>query len=129
MKVDNFFMMANCKNICCGPHHCGLSRWPSDSRSLRSAILNSPLECQHSEIFFHDLMAFALTYLQDHGAFHLFSHDNFAMKREAARFFKNYKFKIKEEWTINNFLDLANSMNPSKNVSSNYNILFGLLHI
>ena len=70
--------------------------------------------------FLHVMMAFALTYLHDDGAFLLFYPDSSTVKREVAGFFKNYKFKIKDEWTIINCLHLANPMNPSKNVSSNF---------
>lgn len=76
--------------------------------------------------FLNILMAFALTYLHDDGAFLLFYPDNSAVKREVAGFFKNYKFKIKDEWTVINCLHLANPMNPSKNVSNNYGISFEL---
>ena len=76
--------------------------------------------------FLHVMMAFALTYLHDDGAFFLFYPDSAMVKREVAGFFKNYKFKIKDEWTIINCLHLANPTNPSKNVSSNFGLLFSL---
>ena len=61
-------------------------------------------------------------YLHDDKAFILFYHESFAVKREVVGFFKNYKFKIKCEWTIINCLHLANHMNLSKHVRSNYSL-------
>ena len=79
--------------------------------------------------FLNIFMAFALTYLHDDGTFLLFYPDSSAVRREVAGFFKNYKFKIKDEWTIIHYLHLANPINSSKNVSSNYGISFELVHI
>jgi hypothetical protein len=79
--------------------------------------------------FLNILMAFALTNLHDDRSFLLFYPDNSTVKREMAGFFKNDKFKIKDEWTVNNCLHLENPMNPSKNVSNNYGISFELLFI
>jgi len=74
--------------------------------------------------FLHVMMVFFLTYLHDDGAFLLFYPDNSMVKREVTGFFKNYKLKIKNHWTIINCLHLAKPMNPSKNISSNFNLLF-----
>ncbi len=74
--------------------------------------------------FLQVMMAFSLTYLHDNGAFLLFYPDSSTVKREVAGFFKNYKFKIKDEWTILNCLHLANPVNPSKNVSNNLDFYF-----
>jgi hypothetical protein len=72
--------------------------------------------------FLHVKMAFALTYLHDDKAFFLFYLANSLVKREVAEFFKNYRLKIKDKWTIINYLYLANPMNPSKNVFSNFSL-------
>ena len=74
--------------------------------------------------FLHVMMAFSLTYLHDDGAFLLFIPDSSTMKRKVDGFFKNYKLKMKDEWTIINCLHLAHPMNPSKFVSSNFNLSF-----
>ena len=91
----------------------------------------SQIPCWNANIpsFLHILMMFALTYLHDDETFIIFYLDSFAVKREVAGFFKNYKLKIKDEWTIINCLHLANPMNPSKNINNNYGLSFGLLHI
>jgi len=91
-------------------------------------VSNTPSQILHQNAnipnFLHIMIAFSLTYLYDDGAFLLFYFDNSIVKKEVARFFKNYKLKIKDEWTIINCLHLTNPMNPSKNVSSNFNLLF-----
>ena len=81
----------------------------------------SQIPCWNANIpsFLHILMMFALTYLHDDETFIIFYLDSFAVKREVAGFFKNYKLKIKDEWTIINCLHLANPMNPSKNINNN----------
>ena len=54
VKVDNFFQWPIAKKkTCCRPHHCGLSRWSLGLRYLGSAILSSPLKCQHSKFSPH----------------------------------------------------------------------------
>ena len=92
----------------------GVSNPPSQIPHWNASIPN----------FLQVMMAFSLTYLHDDGAFLLFYLDSSMVKREVAGFFKNYKLKIKDEWTIINCLHLANPMNPFKNVSSNFNLLF-----
>lgn len=91
-------------------------------------VSNPPSEIPHWNAsipsFLHVMMAFSLTYLHDDGAFLLFYPDSSTVKREVAGFFKNYKLKIKDEWTIINSLHLANPMNPSKFVSSNFILSF-----
>jgi hypothetical protein len=91
-------------------------------------VSDPPSQIPHSNAtitrFFEVMMAFSLTYLHDDGAFLLFYPDNSTVKREVAGFFKNYKFKIKDEWTIINFLHLANPRNPSKNVSIHFKLSF-----
>ena len=67
-------------------------------------------------------MVFALTYHHDNRTIILFYIDNFTVKNEVIWFIKNYKFKIKDEWTIINYLHLANPMNSSKNINSNYGL-------
>jgi hypothetical protein len=49
--------------------------------------------------------------------FLLFYPDGSNLRRDIFGFFKNYNFKIKDEWTIINCLHLANLVNPNKNVS------------
>jgi hypothetical protein len=63
------------------------------------------------------MISFATAYLHDDGAFLLFYHDGSNMRRDISGFFKNYNFKIKDEWTIINCLHLINLVNSNKNVS------------
>jgi hypothetical protein len=63
------------------------------------------------------MISFAAAYLHDNGAFLLFYPDGSNVRRDIFGFFKNYNFKIKDEWTIINCLHLANLVNPNKNVS------------
>ena len=67
-------------------------------------------------------MVFALTYLHDDRTILLFYTDNSMVKSEVIWFIKNYKFKIKDEWTIFNYLHLANPMNSFENINSNYGL-------
>ena len=91
-------------------------------------VSNPPSQIPHWNAnipsFLTVMMAFSLTYLHDDGAFLLFYPDSPTVKREVAGFFKNYKLKVKDEWTIINCLHLANPMNPSKNVSTNFKFSF-----
>jgi hypothetical protein len=63
------------------------------------------------------MISFAATYLHDDNAFLLFYLDGSNMRRDISSYFKNYNFKIKDEWTIINYLHLANLVNPNKKVS------------
>jgi hypothetical protein len=63
------------------------------------------------------MISFAAAYLHDDGAFLLFYPDGSSMRRDISGYFKNYNFKIKDEWTIINCLHLANLVNPNKNIS------------
>jgi hypothetical protein len=38
------------------------------------------------------------------------------VRKEISSFFKNYKMKVLDEWTIINYLHLANPLVPAKNV-------------
>jgi hypothetical protein len=67
-------------------------------------------------------MVFALTYLDDDRIIFLFYTDNSTVKSEVIWFIKNYKFKIKDEWIIFNYLYLENPMNPFENINSNYGL-------
>jgi hypothetical protein len=64
------------------------------------------------------IISFAAAYLHDDGAFLIFYLDGSSMRRDISGYFKNYNFKIKDEWTIINCLHLANLVNPNKNVST-----------
>ena len=70
-----------------GLHVLGVSNPPSQISPLNANIPS----------FLHIMMAFALTYLYDDGALFLFYPDSSSMKREVARFFMNYKLKIKDK--------------------------------
>ncbi len=70
------------------------------------------------EGFLKVTMGFAYAYLHDDGAFLLFYPDSPIVKKEVMSYFKNYKMKVVDEWTIINYLHLANPLHPSKNVSS-----------
>jgi hypothetical protein len=63
------------------------------------------------------MIPFAAVYLHDDDAFLLFYPDGSNVRRDISGFFKNYNFKIKDEWTIINCLHLANLVNPNKNIS------------
>jgi hypothetical protein len=63
------------------------------------------------------MISFATAYLHEDGAFLLFYPDGSNIRRDIFGFFKNYNFKIKDEWTIINCLHLTNLVNPNKNVS------------
>ena len=56
-------------------------------------------------------------YVHDDGAFSLFYPDGSNVRRDISGFFKNYNFKIKDEWAIINCLHLVNLVNSNKNVS------------
>jgi len=79
-------------------------------------ISNMPSQIPHWNVnipsFLHVMMAFSLNYLHDDGAFLLFYPNNSTLKREVVGFFKMYKLKPKDEWTIINCLQVANPMNP-----------------
>jgi hypothetical protein len=83
---------------------------------------NPPTQIPHwnREIpnFLTFIISFAATYLHDDGAFLIFYPDGSSMRRDISGYFKNYNFKIKDEWTIINCLYLANLVNPNKNVST-----------
>jgi hypothetical protein len=66
--------------------------------------------------FFTVMMSFTVQYLHDDSAFFLFYPDNAAMKKEISGYLKNYHFKVQEEWTVINYLHLANPFNQAKNV-------------
>jgi hypothetical protein len=66
--------------------------------------------------FLQIMMSFTVQYLYDDGPFFLFYPDNIAMKKEISGYFKNYNFKVQEEWTVINSLHLANPLNQAKNV-------------
>jgi hypothetical protein len=66
--------------------------------------------------FLQIMMSFTVQYLHDNGAFFLFYLDSIAMKKEISGYFKNYNFKVLEEWTVINSLHLANLLNQAKNV-------------
>jgi hypothetical protein len=63
------------------------------------------------------IISFAAAYLHDDGAFLMFYPDGSIVRRDISSYFKNYNFKIKDEWTIINYLHLANLVIPNKNVS------------
>jgi hypothetical protein len=63
------------------------------------------------------MISFAVAYLHDDGAFLLFYPDGSDVRRDISGYFKNYNFKIKDEWTIINCLHLPNLVNPNKTVS------------
>jgi hypothetical protein len=63
------------------------------------------------------MISFATAYLHDDGAFLLFYPNGSNMRRNISGYFKNYNFKIKDEWTILNCLHLVNLVNLNKNVS------------
>jgi hypothetical protein len=63
------------------------------------------------------MISFAAAYLHDNSAFLLFYLDGSSVRRVISGYFKNYNFKIKDEWTIINYLHLTNLVNPNKNVS------------
>jgi hypothetical protein len=66
--------------------------------------------------FLKVMMSFTVQYLHDDGAFLLFYLDSAAVKKEISSYFKNYHFKVQEEWTVINCLHLANPLNQAKNV-------------
>jgi hypothetical protein len=63
------------------------------------------------------MISFVAAHFHDDGAFLLFYPNGSNVRRDISGFFKNYNFKIKDEWTIINCLHLANLVNPNKNVS------------
>ena len=67
-------------------------------------------------------MIFFLTYLHDDRTIILFHTNNSTVKSEVIWFIKNYKFKIKDEWTFINYLHLPNPLNLSENINSNYGL-------
>jgi hypothetical protein len=54
------------------------------------------------------MISFAAAYLHDNSAFLLFYLDGSSVRRVISGYFKNYNFKIKDEWTIINYLHLTN---------------------
>jgi hypothetical protein len=70
------------------------------------------------------MISFAAAYLPNDGAFLLFYLDGSNMRKNIFGYFKNYNFKIKDEWTIINCLHLANLVNPSKNISVMHSLIF-----
>ena len=68
------------------------------------------------------LMVFILTYLHNDRTIILFYTDNSMVRSEMIWFIKTYKFKIKDEWTLINYLHLANPMNSFENINSNYGL-------
>jgi hypothetical protein len=70
------------------------------------------------------MISFATTYLHDNGAFLLFYPDGSNVRKDVFGYFKNYNFKIKDEWTIINCLHLAYLVNPNKNVSVIHSLIF-----
>ena len=71
---------------------------------------------EYSDTFLKVTMGFAYSYLHDDGAFILFYPDSPTVRKEISSFFKNYKMKVLDEWTIINYLHLANPLVPAKNV-------------
>lgn len=69
-------------------------------------------------------MRFPYAYLHDDGAFQLFYPNSPIVRREVASYLKNYKMRIVDEWTIVNYLHLANSVYASKNVSNFHSHLY-----
>ena len=69
------------------------------------------------------MMSFTVQYLHDDGAFFLFYIDSGAVKKEISKYFKNYNFKVQEEWTVINCLHLANPLNVAKNVRNSIHSL------
>jgi hypothetical protein len=80
-------------------------------------LLKSLTENREIPNFLAYMISFAAAYLHDDGAFLLFYLDGSNVRRDISGYFKNYNFKIKDEWTIINCLHLANLVNPNKNVS------------
>jgi hypothetical protein len=82
--------------------------------------------------FLQVMMSFTVQYLHDDGAFLLFYPDSAAVKKEISGYFKNYNFKVQEEWTVINCLHLANPLNAAKNVRNSIHsfriILFCISH-
>jgi hypothetical protein len=66
--------------------------------------------------FLQVTMGFAYSYLHYDGAFILFYPDSPMVRKEISSFFKNYKMKVLDEWTIINYLHLANPLLPAINV-------------
>jgi hypothetical protein len=80
--------------------------------------------------FLQIMMSFTVQYLHDDGAFLLFYPDSIAVKKEKSGYFKNYNFKVQEEWTVINSLHLANPLNQAKNVrNSIYSFKITILYI
>jgi len=73
-----------------------------------------PVWNQFSETFLKVTMGFAYTYLHDDGAFCLLNPNSPLVRRDITSFFKNYRMKIVDEWTIINYLHLANPILPKK---------------
>jgi len=71
---------------------------------------------EESDSFLRITMGFAYAYLHDDGGFLLFYPDCPTVRKEIWSFFKNYKMKVFEEWTIINSLHLANPVVPTKKV-------------
>jgi len=90
----------------------------------RVSSLPSQISHQNANIpsFLQAMMAFFLIYLYDNRTFLLFYLNSSMMKRKVTKNFKNYKLKIKDECIIINSSSLANPINPSKNLSSNFKL-------
>ena len=71
---------------------------------------------EYVDNFLKVTMGFAYAYLHDDGSFLLFYPDSPIVRKELMSYFKNYKMKIVDEWTIINYLHLANPLYPTKNV-------------
>ena len=72
---------------------------------------------EYVDNFLKVTMGFAYAYLHDDGSFLLFYPDSPIVRKEVTSYFKNYKMKLVDEWTIINYLHLANPLHPTKNVS------------
>jgi hypothetical protein len=91
-------------------------------------VSNPPTQIPHRnrEIpnFLIVMISFVVAYLHDNNAILLFYLDGSNVRKDISSYFKNYNFKIKDEWTIINCLYLANFMNPNKNVSVIHSLIF-----
>jgi hypothetical protein len=78
--------------------------------------------------FLQVMMSFMVQYLHDDAAFLLFYLDSVAVKKEISGYFKNYHFKVQEEWIVINSLYLANPLNQAKNVRNSIHSFRFILH-
>lgn len=83
-------------------------------------VSNPPSQVPHWNEFLDNFlkvtMGFAYAFLHDDGAFLLFYPDRPTVKTEVTSFLKNYRMQVFDEWTIINYLHLANPLHPSKNI-------------